>query len=734
MKTLRESKWLLLPAAAVFGTALLGAPAAEAQVTGTSTSAADDNVIGEIVVTAQRREEREKDVPITITTISGDALAQNDARQLSDIVSLTPGLRFDASGPFVQPTIRGVGTAVSDSGSGSNVGIYIDGFYAPNPLSADTQLMNVQSVQVLKGPQGTLFGRNTTGGAILLNTAKPSQDTSATFQVSYGRFNSQQYEGYATTGITSKLAVDVEAIDNRGDGFQRNIATGDNHTGSYDNWSLRLGAKFDATDTLSFLLRYQHSATNDPASELGTVAIINGTPASAGILIPGTIFPTNPSSVAGTSVSTFNNKSNVLQLTSALTLPFATLTSYSQGRWEQGQSFLNQDYSSASFFQLSIPVYNRTLTQELLFASTGDSKLQWTTGLFFFDNSDQWEDIKLSVLKAPLTSFTGSGTDTRSSAAYVDATYEVVPRLFLTAGVRYSHDEVLDPFFRNVVGGVPIRTDVPEIKTNTVTPRAVVRYKPDDASSVYFSFSKGYKAPIVNVGGGTLDGINVASEGIKAYELGYKYGRGPLSFDAAVYHYDYTNLQVASYIGTASLINNAASAKINGAEISSTYRPFQPLTFNVGAAYTHAVYGRYPDATFYSQCLNAAACGAGYGLFAVQSGDASGNQMQRAPTLTGNLGARYQFDLFNGEFAVSGNAYHTSTVEFQASNQFKQDAYTTLTLRAEWTDPTKRYTVAVYGDNVTDKRYITEVQTGNFGIGYVWNAPAMFGVQAKIHF
>ncbi len=143
---------------------------------------------GEIVVTAQRRAERSVDVPITLTTLDSAQLATANARDLVDISKITPSLRFDAAAAFVQPTIRGIGTSVATSGGGANVGIYIDGFYSPNPLSANSQLMNIESVQVLKGPQGTLFGRNTTGGAILIQSADPSEQMGGKFKLSYGRF------------------------------------------------------------------------------------------------------------------------------------------------------------------------------------------------------------------------------------------------------------------------------------------------------------------------------------------------------------------------------------------------------------------------------------------------------------------------------------------------------------------------------------------------------------------
>lgn len=206
-------------------------------------AAAEDPSNGEIVVTAQRRAERSVDVPITVATLSAETLTTANVRELGDISKITPGLRFDNAGAFVQPTIRGIGTAVTTSGGGGNVGIYVDGFYSPNPLATNMQLLNVESIQVLKGPQGTLFGRNTTGGAILVSTKDPSTETSGQVKLSYGRFNEFRGQAYATTGLGENLALDVEGLYSRGDGWQRDISNGLRRVGGYENWSVRVGMK-----------------------------------------------------------------------------------------------------------------------------------------------------------------------------------------------------------------------------------------------------------------------------------------------------------------------------------------------------------------------------------------------------------------------------------------------------------------------------------------------------------
>src|SRR5579859_560289 len=245
---------------------LMALPAAHAQQAQAG-SQAQSGGLEEIVVTAQRREEKSVDVPISITALSQEQLTTANVQNLGDIQKLTPALRFDYQTGFAQRTIRGIGTGITTSGGGSNVGVYIDGFYSPNPLASDFQLLDVSSIQVLKGPQGTLFGHNTTGGAILVSTADPTVDPHAEGKVSYGRFASQKYEAYATGGI-GIVAADVEGIYSKGSGFITNIFDDDSHVAAYKNWTIRTGVKVQFTDGISALFRYTHSNQDDPSTQM----------------------------------------------------------------------------------------------------------------------------------------------------------------------------------------------------------------------------------------------------------------------------------------------------------------------------------------------------------------------------------------------------------------------------------------------------------------------------------
>lgn len=687
-----------------------------------------------IVVTAQRRSELSRDVPIAITTITEDQLTRSGATSLSDISNVTPALRFDAAATFVQPTIRGVGTAVTSSGGGANVGIYVDGFYSPNPLAADFQLMKLRSVQVLKGPQGTLFGRNTTGGAILLTTAEPSSDANGEFEVSYGRFDTLTVQGYATGGVIENVAMDIEGLFRRGGGFVHNITTGRDDDGEFSNWSVRTGLKVDFTDSMSLVLRYQHTENDDPTL-MNTNIYVGDDIGGAGSNFPSSLYATDPDEVATSGPSEFRFNGDVLQATFRADLGFGDLTSYTQYRDEESLIVEDLDHTAAPVFLLHIPVRNKTFSQELLLTSKPGTPLQWTTGLFYFSNKDIWRTRFGTPTPAnPLASIAlgGSGTTTKTYAAFADLTYEITPQLFVTAGARYSHDVVDDPYYIAPFSGV--QTFVPNLKDDKVTPRFVLRYKPSEESSIYASFTMGYKAGILDVGGAT--GNIVKPEDIKSYEVGYKYADGNLSADVSAYYYDYDNLQVSLFRGNppSAQIVNAARSEIYGLDGQLSYRFNEHFDINVGAAYTHGRYKQFPDAPIYTRCTVQACAAQGISFLVVPT-DLGDVTMQRTPEFTGNLGMRYQTELAGGELVLSGNLYYTSSFFHGPSGiQFKEDGYEVLALRAQWTDPSDKFTLAVYGDNVTDNRYRTQVQYNNFGIGSVWSAPATWGIQAGVKF
>lgn len=729
-----------------FCTAIVGIAVtcgATAQQAATSAASQSENSesggLQEIVVTAQRRSERNQDVPISIVSMSAQQLTDANILDLAGIAQLAPATRFDYQGPFLQGTIRGVGTSVVTTGSGPNVGIYIDGYFVPNAEAADTQLLNIESIQVLKGPQGTLFGRNTTGGAILVNTLKPSEQTSGIVDVSYGSYNSQIYQGYFTTGITDHVAADVAVMDRRGDGYFTNIATDNDKEGAYDEWTVRTGLKVDVSDDISVLLRYEHHYTNDPTTQEANAYVQNGQPISLEAVIPGAIVATKPGQVSNSCIPRcvgFVQDNDVVNLTPTADLGFATLTSYSQYRYELGTFYEAGILGSIPIEGVEVPIRDHTVSQEFLLTSKPGPRLQWTTGLYYFDYTDLF-NANISLNGAPTYSaVTGSNTDTRSYAGYADLTYQVTDKLFATAGIRYTHDEVRDGYY--IVPFTSTRVDAPTLTGDKATPRAVLRYALDENSNVYASFSRGYKGGIYNLGGDSLAPIK--PETISAYEVGYKYAAQSLAFDLATYYYKYNDLQVTSYgIGANNVpiaeIANAANSRIYGLDGDVRYEIVRDFEVNASAAYLNAKYVSFPGAPGNAPCFTSpAACGANYGSAPPVVINASGFDMQRAPEFTSSIGARYSMGVAGGRMAFSSNLYYSSRFYEDLADQIAQPAYTTLGLRAEWTDPSDRLTVAVYGDNVTNKRYYLSGQTSSTSYPVVWAAPAMVFGEIKYRF
>ena len=753
-----------------------------AQQSPAGADAAADSSSGDIVVTAQRRSELQRDVPISVTTLNTQQLAVANVRSLSDTAKLTPGLRFDTQGPASQPTIRGIGTAITTSGGGPNVGTYVDGFFQPNTYTSDFQLLGVQSIQVLKGPQGTLFGRNTTGGAILVTTADPSTDPAAEFKASYGRFNSVTLQAYGTAGLTDRLAFDIEGLYRRGDGFQHDLSGVRRHIGRYENWSIRAGLKAELTDSISLLVRYTHTENNDPTPQLVNTFIdrtgdagffsklspagqaIYGRSSSQGLALanlgaPASAIATRPNDILLNPPIDFRVKTDSVQGTIKADLGFADLTSYTEYRKDHTPYHGDLDATAIPYFNILVDVHSQNFSQEVLLNSKPGSRLQWTAGAIYFQYKDTW-DVAASF-GTPFFPFGGSSTNTKSIAGFADLTYQLSDKLFLTAGARYSHDTVGGAYFRTnpftffytgpqgqticyvATCSVPFPSatviPVANLTNNAVTPRAVIRFKPNTESSVYASYTRGYKAGILNVGG--LSQQVIKPEKINAFEVGYKYETRAFSVDLAGFYYDYKNLQVSSFQNGAAQIRNAASSRIYGAEAQARYRFSDAFNVYGGIAWTHARYRSFANAPYYTYCdpapgtpLNCGANFAAAGSIIQTTTDASGFHMQRSPEFSGNIGASYGFDLAGGRTTLSGNAYYTSSFYFDPEQQFKQRPYALVSLRAEWQDPSKRFTIAAFGDNVTNKRYQSQVLFTTLGTGAEWNQPVTYGIELDVKF
>lgn len=681
------------------------------QASGAPTDAAGTSALEEIVVTAQKRSESEVNVPISIAAVSRDELITLGIQSVTDLPSVVPGLRIDYNGAFSQPTIRGVGSAILGPGFQSNVATYVDGIVRPSSLTNNVQFDDISNVQVLKGPQGTLFGRNATGGAILISTRDPTFDTSAQANLSYASYHTVKEGVFATTGFTDTLAGSISLTQIHSDGFVHNELTGLD-AGQYNDWGLRGKLLFRPSDNAQFLFTYEHLVSDD--NRATALNLYKGY--TDGIFFPGAIIATARGEVSNNFPAYATAVSNNGSLKSTFDFGWATLTSYTGGQWEHDFNSNDIDGSSAPVVGVQWAIDDRTYSQEFNLTSAKNDSYSWVAGLYYFNNQSNWPNLQVTASGSPLFTAESLFDNTQSYAGFFDFTKTLLDQLYLTAGVRVGNDHVNDRY-AEAGGGF----ESPSHVWGSATPRAVIRYAIDPQSNVYASFSEGYKSGLFNAPGGST--TPVEPEKIDAYEVGYKTAHSRWRWDAAVYDYQYRDLQVESYTNVGAILRNAATSRIYGLDSSLTGQITEAFSATLSAAYTHARYTSFPGAAGYTFSPTA-------GVQSVTV-DATGFQMQRTPEFSGDVILNYSIPFAQGKFDLSALYSYESKVYFDAIEYAYQGGYGTLNLRVDWTDPSKHWTVGIFGKNVTNKIYIAQVLPDSAFFGQQYGEPATVGVEVR---
>ena len=691
----------------------------------------------DIVVTAQRRTENSKDVPVSVALVGSEALKSVAATGLFDVAKLVSAVRFDTRVGNNTPAIRGLSTTVTGPGLGTNVGVYLDGFFSPSLQAVDMQLNNVNSIEVLKGPQGTLFGRNVEAGAILVNTSKPSEVTRANLELAYGNYNTKRGQFYGTAGIVKGIAADLAVTYLTTDGYIKNIFTGQNDYAKGKQLSIRAGLNFELSDKFSVLARYSYSRSTDPTQLILEPALVNGQVLCNKCALPGAIFTTEPNRLTRSVPVTNLRRTDAFQLTAQYDFGSALLTSYTQYRKDSQAGYgaggtlinlppLTREPGGGFGLPLGLLPSDKTFTQELLLTSKPGSRLQYTAGLFYlWQKSIFLVDATTTPAASPSDYFFAfeSGVTNKSMAAYADLTYNIGEKLFLSGGVRYTHDRVYDGY-RNQPPSMII---FPSLSGGNVTWRAVARYAATDTTNVYGSVSTGYKNAIYNVVSPIIN--PVAAETLTAFEIGVKHASRNFSINMAGYYYKYSNAQVVSssiFMGLPStFVQNAGQSKLYGIEGDARYRFSHNFDIHASANLNHTEYGTFLGAPAFN--------GAGP-PFIETTQNATGTTLIRSPNFTANVGATLRQPFAKGELALTGNYSYTSEFFWYPGRQVPESAYGLLDLQLAWTDSTDRWRAAFTAKNVTNKHFRTQLfNSANGGYGAGWNAPTQveFSISRK---
>lgn len=737
--------------AALATTTFLAPAAAYAQdATGNDTAPAADS--GAIVVTAQRREQSVLDVPLAITAVSGESLASKGVTNSADLATVVPNLQVSSPYGKTQPnfSLRGISVANEyNSNQASPIGVYINDVYIANRTAHGMGLFDLDRVEVLRGPQGTLFGRNTTGGAINFITRNPSMSgTSGYIQAGYGNFNTLSGQfALEATGVEDELGVRLAGNYVKGDGQFRNVFPGGADPYSQDTLQGRLTIRANPNKgPVEFIIRaYGGRSKSTQAAVFGFL------PFRAGL----DFYEVNENRL-GTNDTEAYGLSGTVKWELSPTLSFTSITS-----WDGGAQSLQQaaDGSPLDILDITWKSAYEQWSEEARFNYTS-GPLTLVAGGFY--GRDRVTTDNLFRIGSAL----GPGVDggffqhynqiRRSKALFAQGDYELTDALTLTLGARYTWDDAdyKDGFayLFGLFGGyfgptTPLATTVPcptppgtcaynpaaryAIAGNNkaLTGRVALSYEVSDAALLYASYNRGYRSGAFNGGGYTSSaGINfIAPEKVNAYEIGAKGRIGPATYSLAGFYYDYSNQQVQdTRPGPVSFLVNAPKATVYGVELETQLRLSSMLRANLAAGYLDTKYNQ----------------------LSLQGTVLDGNRLPFAPkftlqagldiipidTGTAKLTISPSVSYFSQQWFSPFNGVNGSPIQQNAELQQKGYALANLTTALDL----GRFTISAFANNVFEQEYLVyglDLRGAGFPYNFlVPGTPRTYGAAVKVSF
>jgi iron complex outermembrane recepter protein len=699
--------------------------------------------LAEIVVTAQRRAQRLQDVPIAVTAASADTLAQVNVTNVTDAGKIMPSLNFGIASGNVQPFLRGVGNPAVLVGNEASTAIYIDGVYYPRLPPQLFDLNNIERVEVLEGPQGTLFGRNADGGLIQIVTREPSFDVPVVHaSLGYGNYDTLRASLYASTPINEVLAADISLIEmNQGDGWGHNIDTNapaflGRDYAARSKWLLKPADGTRVELTLEF--------TNAAADDMGiTNHVFDGSGSVHRYpLPPHQILPQGGFyDVSGDYPERTDNKFYGGNLHITQDVSFADLVSISAFSQLFGSASFDADYSTLPYIYATEPYQVNPFSQEFQLLSHPNGTLDWIAGLYYLHLPSKYTGANIGgigVGGAPDASALYTTKDvTESKAVYAQSTYHLPENTDVTLGLRYTHDELqangrLDFSIPSLGVYAPGTEQYGSTSFEKLTWRFAVDHKFTDDIHAYVSQSRGFKAGIYNLL--PFSTTPAKSEVIDATELGIKSTAfdDHLRLNAAAFYYKIQDPQVNIYViqpSTGQLgvsLINAGGAEDKGFEFNGSVAVTRGLVINFGATFLHAVYTAFDNAPFYYQGTYPATGGPPD----PHPGNATGNHLPFAPDFAGNVGLLYTIPMNGGKWDLSLNDYEKAAFFFQADNYLRQPAYNLVDAQVKWTLPGDRWAIRLWGQNLLGTRYYVGAdEAGTYPGAYgAPGAPRTYGV------
>jgi iron complex outermembrane receptor protein len=702
------------------GTALslAGAAVAQPAVSSAQADAANDD----IVVTASRTgATRLQDTPLAVTAFDSRTLDVTGIKDVRDLASLTPNLLVTQNASFSQVYIRGIGSNNVFGGSDPSSTIHLDGVYLARPASYLTNFLDVERIEVLRGPQGTLYGRNSVGGTINVISRRPGNNFEGRLQATYGNYDFARLEGYLSGPIVADtLAASVSIIASRRDGYLENVAPNTGDADSERTIGGRAQLRITPTPQLEIILRGDYVHSDD--SLAGYIKLLQTTtdPLANSVLgdyrrIAVNIQPQSDRRQWGAAAE-IN-----YEISSGLTL--RSLTAYRNNRLTQVG---DTDGTALNVRRTDQFEGQNQFSQELNLVGRSGG-LTYIAGLYYF-SEDIAVDSTVTTFATVRANFSPT-IETRAVAAFAQASYALTDQLSLTAGIRYTRErKSFDQFAlqTSTITGLPLATFPRTYSSDDVyrawTPKFGIEFRPTEGVLLYASATNGFKS-----GGFNFASLNVAQgfapERLWSYELGAKVDLldRRLRINATYFHYDYTDLQVQSFLSPGVIdITNASDAKVDGVEIEVQGRPTNWLQVGGNLAYLDAVYANYTSALLPGNITF----------------DASGNRLNLAPRWSYTIYSQIDAPLAGGSLFVRGEYSHRTRQFFTAANRGldTQPGYGLFNASIGYTFPGERFQLIAFGRNLGDKEYVTS--TASFASGIVGRVgePRTYGIRGVVRF
>ena len=741
---------------------------------------------GEIIVTAQKRAERAQDVPISISAFNDKTLTEANIQDIYDLPKLAPNFNMNRGSAVtaIRLNIRGVGAA-GNTAIEPSVATFVDGVYVPRPGAMFATFFDVSGIEVLRGPQGTLFGRNASVGALNLRTALPEDEWSGKIKAEAASGERYRLEGHVNAPLSDTTSLRIAAVGEQFDGIWKNlidpVTRGDDYErfGGLDTMGIRATLRSKLTDQLTWVLRGEYTDLDGSGMTLYQFDYTSIGPAQLANFIGrlGDIPYQGPTHRTTSQYLEELYKDKQWAITSELSYEFASdftlkwIGSYRD--WDSFQIDGDVIFAAQPILGRASLFRSKSHNHELQLISPTDmfdDRFSFVAGLYYFHekyflgenwlNLGEYCNVVVGFAAPALVPACLGGTKTltnldfnqksESVAAYSQGTFKITQDLDVTLGVRYTDEKKSASFLQEVISPAGNLLRAPEVSPlkfsdSKVTWRANLSWRPIEDVMLFASFSTGYKSGGFNAGGAAaaLNSVRRVynGENVDNYEAGVKsqWLDRKITANLTFYRMEIDGFQDRSFDGLSFVVANAGSLRHQGFELDGQIRPGYGITLNYGVAYLDSEFTSFPAASGLP----------GFG----GTQDLKGASATFAPKWQGSVGAQYDGELPQGlEWSlrsdVSFTSKHNAGAATDNNPQTIQKGYATVSARLAVRSPDSGWEVAVFGDNIFDKRYcilrpyipldglwgLRNATTGGSGVQCVLGQPQTYGISFSKEF